>query len=54
MAIYLFVLLFFGLLINLCQCVFGKDRPTQIGCLIEVIITLPPYIWYGWGSGLVF
>lgn len=54
MAIYLFILLSLGQLFNLVSILRNQDTAKRVGYFLGSLVAVPPYIWFGWYSGLVF
>jgi len=54
MAIWLFIMLTMNQLYAAITIVTNKTPIDRVGAVITSAILAPPYIWFGWFSGLVF
>ena len=54
MAIYMFILLSLGQLVNVVNVLRHRDTATRVGYFLGSLVAVPPYIWFGWYSGLLF
>lgn len=54
MAIYLFILLTLAQLCRIIGCVGSNIPGRRVIYLTGMLLTLPPYVWFGWYSGLIF
>lgn len=54
MAIYLFILLSISILANIIRIIREPNFWERIGVLVGMSVVVPPCIWLGWFSGLIF
>ncbi len=54
MAVYLFVLMSVSILVNVIQIIRKSDIGERLGFLVGTSAVMPPYIWFGWFSELIF
>lgn len=54
MAIYLFVIISLSQLYAVTKILTNKTITERIGAVLGWGLILPPYIWFGWFSGLIF